>query len=195
MAHGHDSFLRVKAPRGRPEDGVRHVQGPSFEAFSRRHYGGLLHFLRLRVANEEDARDAAQESLMRLLRYRESEPESAWKPLLYRIAINVVGEQFRRGGVRQAAHHVPLDGMELASEEPGQEELVARAQQEALLRQAILALPPRWRQVYLLSRMQDMTYVQIARHCGISVKTVEKHMSQALAALCRRAGSGGGDAF
>ncbi len=192
MSHGHDSFLEVH--RDIPA-GASCPQASRFEAFSRQQYGGLLQFLRLRVANEEDARDAAQESLLRLLRYRDTAFESEWKPLLYRIAINVVGEQFRRGSVRQVARHVPIDGLELVSEEPTQEDLVARGQQEALLRAAILALPPRWRQVYLLSRMQGMTYAQIARHCGISVKTVEKHMTQALAALCDRVGSGGGGAL
>lgn len=191
MAHGHDSLL--ERTRGGPELESR-LQPRRFEAFSRDHYDGLLHFLRLRMANEEDARDAAQESLMRLMRYRDTEPESAWKPLLYRIAINVVGEQFRRGSVRQAGKHVSLDNVELVSDAPSQEDIVARAQQEALLREAILSLPPRWRQVYLLSRMQKMTYAQIARHCGISVKTVEKHMTSALGALCSRVGSGAGDA-
>ena len=191
MAHGHDSLLEL--PRDMPA-AEPCAQPHRFDAFSREQYDGLLHFLRLRVSNEEDARDAAQESLMRLMRYRDTEPEAAWKPLLYRIAINVVGEQFRRGAVRQAGKHVALESIELASDEPTQEDLVARAQQEALLREAILSLPPRWRQVYLLSRMQEMTYAQIARHCGISVKTVEKHMTSALAALCSRVGSGAADA-
>jgi RNA polymerase sigma-70 factor (ECF subfamily) len=190
MAQRPDDFLEMTRDCSAGDDMRTH----GFAVFSRLQYGGLLSFLRRRVANEEDARDAAQESLMRLMRYRDTEPEVSWKPLLYRIAINVVGEQYRRGSVRHYTHHVPIDDLELASDEPTQEELVAHAQQEALLREAILSLPPRWRQVYLLSRMQGMTYVQIARHCGISVKTVEKHMSNALAALCDRVGLGGADA-
>ena len=190
MAHSYEDFLEV--PRAFPASDDMQTRG--FAAFSRLQYGGLLSFLRRRTANEEDARDAAQESLMRLMRYRDTEPEAAWKPLLYRIAINVVGEQYRRGNARQCTHHVSIDDLELVSDEPTQEELVTHAQQEALLRQAVLSLPARWRQVYLLSRMQGMTYAQIAVHCGISVKTVEKHMTSALAALCDRVGAGAADA-
>lgn len=191
MSHGHDSFLEI--PRQIPAEEPRaHIGG--FEAFSREQYGALLHFLRLRVPNEEDAKDAAQESLMRLMRYRETEPDSAWKPLLYRIAINVVNEQYRRGGVRQATKQISLDNLEIPSEDPTQEELIEREQQQAWLRAAVLGLPARCRQVYLLSRMQGMTYTQIARHCDISVKTVEKHMTQALAGLCSKVGSGAADA-
>ncbi|RAO75141.1 RNA polymerase sigma factor [Dyella jiangningensis] len=190
MAHRHDDIL--EATRDFSADGDRRAHG--FAAFARLQYGGLLSFLRRRTANEEDARDATQESLMRLMRYRDTETEAAWRPLLYRIAINVVGEQYRRGSARQRSHHVPIDDLELMSDEPTQEDLVVHAQQEALLRQALLSLPPRWRQVYLLSRMEGMTYAQIAVHCGISVKTVEKHMTNALAALFDRVGSGASDA-
>lgn len=190
MAHSHDNLLEARRDFSANKD----MQTHGFATFSRQQYSGLLSFLRRRAASEEDAKDATQESLMRLMRYRDTEPEAAWKPLLYRIAINVVGEQYRRSSARQYTHHVAIDDLELVSDEPTQEDLVARAQQEALLRQAILSLPPRWRQVYLLSRMQGMTYAQIARHCNISVKTVEKHMTNALAALCDRVGSGATDA-
>ena len=194
MAHGFDSFLEM--PRDLPvREEELHGRMRSFEMFSRAHYGGLLHFLRLRVANEEDAKDAAQESLMRLMRYRETEPDASWKPLLYRIAINVANEQFRRGSVRRVSRQVSLDDVELASAEPTQEELIDREQQQAWLRDAVMSLPIRCRQVYLLSRMQGMTYAQIASHCDISVKTVEKHMTKALAVLCSRVGSGNADAL
>src|SRR3546814_11856422 len=79
----------------------------------------------------------------RLLRYRETEPASSWKPLLYRIATNVMGEQFRRASARQATRHVPLEGMEIASGAPAPEDLIEQQQHEAILRDAILALPTR----------------------------------------------------
>ena len=51
MAHGFDSFLEM--PRDLPvREEEPHERMRSFEAFSREHYGGLLHFLRLRVAND-----------------------------------------------------------------------------------------------------------------------------------------------
>jgi DNA-directed RNA polymerase specialized sigma24 family protein len=39
--------------------------------------------------------------------------------------------------------------------------------------------------VFLLSRTQLMTYPEIALHCGISLKMVEKHISRALA-ICAK---------
>lgn len=192
MAHGQDNLLQAPS---RPSLSEADCDVRRFDRFSHEQYPALLSFLRLRLYNEEDARDATQESLMRLMRYRGKVPASDWRPLLYRIAVNVANEWFRRAHARRADRSVSLDDVELVSEEPTQEDLVERQQQEALLEAAILALPARCRQIYLLSRMQGMTYTQIAAHCDISVKTVEKHMSQALAIVCERVGKGVGGAL
>src|SRR3546814_15842235 len=100
-----------------------------------------------------------------------------------------MGEHGRRRSSRQAARHVPLEGMESASGAPAPEDLIDEQQPEAILRDAIRALPTRCRQVYRLSRMEGLSYKQIANRCGIAVKTVEKQITQALARLCA-AGSG-----
>lgn len=48
---------------------------------------------------------------------------------------------------------------------------------------ALNALPPRARQVVILRRFENLTYLQIAARLGISVSAVEKHMARAMAAL------------
>ena len=58
----------------------------------------------------------------------------------------------------------------------------------ALLRQALFKLPERCRQVYLLNRVSGMSYTQIARHCGITANTVEKHIARALQGLRKELG-------
>jgi RNA polymerase sigma-70 factor (ECF subfamily) len=42
--------------------------------------------------------------------------------------------------------------------------------------------------VYLLNRINGMSYAQIAQHCGISAKTVEKHIARALQGLRQELG-------
>lgn len=184
MAHGHDSLLEL--PRDLSADEPR-VDVRGFEAFSREQYGSLLQFLRLRTS-EEDARDIAQESVTRLLRYRDTEPASAWRPLLYRIARNLLNEQYRRSQSRKEHQNVPLDTIEVADPAPPLELVLMQEQQEAWLRAAMLALPPRCRQVFVLCRVDGLSHAEVARRCGISVKTVEKHLTKALAALCDKAG-------
>jgi RNA polymerase sigma-70 factor (family 1) len=51
---------------------------------------------------------------------------------------------------------------------------------QSILQKIIAQLPPEHQLIYKFSREQNMTYREIAQHLGISVKTVEKKMSDAL---------------
>ncbi|GAB2573754.1 RNA polymerase sigma factor [Dyella jejuensis] len=167
----------------------------SFEAFLRSQARGLLQFLRARTASEQDAEDAMQESMAKLLRYRESEPPSAWKQLLYRIAVNVAHDQFRVALSRHSKEHVTLDQMEIATPGHSPEQRAIHEQQMARLRKAILELPPKCQRVYLLKRVHGMSHAQIAQRCGISVKMVEKHLASALSQLRRKVGDSPAEPF
>ncbi|ULQ46915.1 RNA polymerase sigma factor [Flagellatimonas centrodinii] len=155
----------------------------SFELFLQEHRVAVLNFLRSRVPCEADAQDATQESFIRLMRYAEAQPPSAWKPLLFRIAINVAHDQARMSATRQGTGLVPLDSEELVSDEPPQEQLVSQQQELAMIHKVIMRLPPKCRQVYLLHRLRGLSYAEIATYCGISRKTVEQHMARAFTDL------------
>lgn len=166
----------------------------NFDRFVREQYHGLVQFLRSRTATRQDAEDAAQESLAKLLRYRESEPQSAWQRLLYRIAINVAHDQFRVAATHHSAQHVPIEDQAIAAPGRTPEQQLDRAQQVARLRQAIHELPPKCQRVYLLKRMHGMSHANVAEHCGISVKMVEKHLANALVFLRRKVGESAAEA-
>ena len=54
---------------------------------------------------------------------------------------------------------------------------------DTLLKEAMDQLPPKCREVFVLSRVSDLTYQQISETLGISVKTVENQMGKALKIL------------
>jgi RNA polymerase sigma factor (sigma-70 family) len=66
-------------------------------------------------------------------------------------------------------------------------EIQARQDVELVYR-AIEEMPPKCRQVFLLSRVRKMTHPEIARHCGISLQAVEKHISRGLAICAQKVG-------
>lgn len=49
---------------------------------------------------------------------------------------------------------------------------------------AIMTLPPKTIRTFELSRVQGMSYMEVARAMNMSVKSVEYHISKALALLC-----------
>lgn len=155
----------------------------TFEAFLNRERTPLLGFLRRRMPSEEDAQDVAQECLMRMLRYADSEPPRAWKPLLYRVAANAACDHARRRAARHTDEHVPLEQEDLISDTLRPDQALARDEELAILEQAILELTPKCRQVFLLHRMEGMTYSEIADHMGFSESMVQKYISRALGSL------------
>ncbi|HJU73447.1 MAG TPA: sigma-70 family RNA polymerase sigma factor, partial [Gemmatimonadaceae bacterium] len=63
------------------------------------------------------------------------------------------------------------------------DESVTESELAAAVRAAVDRLPPRCREVFMLSRDSGLTYGEIAKALGISIKTVETQMGRALKAL------------
>lgn len=158
----------------------------------RRHHDALIRFLRRRLRDPADAEDMAQEAYIRMMRYEGSREVSSPSSLLYRVAGNLATDQFRAEQTRHAADHVDIHEIAPASEHPEADRELAAKEDLAVALQAIDELPPKCRQVFLLSRVRHMTYQEIATHCGISVKMVEKHMHRALATCVKAVNRVGG---
>lgn len=158
---------------------------PLFEAAFREHHAALVQYLRSRFGNDADARDIAQETYLRVLRYRENQDLDSLKALLFRIATNLVAMRARTARAHRGVGHNTLDEeLVLPANEPSVEQRVADEQQLDRLMEVIKRLPPKCQQAFVLSRFHDMSYPEIAKRCGISVKMVEKHIAKALE-ICR----------
>jgi RNA polymerase sigma factor (sigma-70 family) len=165
---------------------ARHL---SIQEIIRRHHAALIKFLRRRLSIADDAEDVAQEAYIRMMRYEGSSELSSPSAMLFRIAVNVANDHGRAAVARRNKLHTEIDSVDLTSELPSAEREVLACQTLDLLLDTIDELPPKCRQVFLLSRASDMTYPEIAAHCGISVKMVEKHISRAIAACLEKVGS------
>jgi RNA polymerase sigma factor (sigma-70 family) len=103
------------------------------------------------------------------------------------VAANVACDQERMGKTRHRWQHSSIEEEEIdfPSKEPSVERVLEGQETYRNVCKNIERLPPRCKQVFLLSRVHGMTYPQIAAHCNISVKMVEKHISHALVELLR----------
>ncbi len=121
-----------------------------------------------------------------MMQYQDSRQIRSPSSMLFRIAINVANDLGRAERARGVRKQCNVDDLDIASDEPSAErQLMAREDLELLYR-TIEQLPPKCRQVFLLSRVRRMTYSEIAKHCGISRKMVEKHVSRALAVCMQK---------
>lgn len=160
----------------------------SFDEFVQDRSLALQRFVSNLGASIEDAKDLVQETFMRLMRYRDSASPEEWTPLAYRILLNLYRDKQRQSANAGQVSFVAIDEklLQRSSEERSPETRFSDQQQLALARSAILGLPDRCREIYLLNRIEGLSYPSIARRCGISVKAVEKHISRALRELRAR---------
>lgn len=172
------------------------AQALDFDAFFLQHKRALGAYLHRRLPIDADVQEILQESYARILDYGYggSRPPEVWKALLYRIATNLAYSRLRMDRAHNVAGQQSVDEIELLSEAPSQERVLAAQQELALIRHTLLQLSPKCRKVFLLSRTHHKTYPEIAQLCGISVKMVEKYISQALAALRQAVGDRRGEA-
>lgn len=147
----------------------------------------LLGFFRARLSSPQDAADARQETYLRLLRLRDPEAITDPRAYLFKVARSVAIATGSRAAAERALFTPdPRAAEALACEAPGVERIVASRQELALLARTIDTLPPRCREVFVLSRLCGMANGAIAERLGISRNMVEKHIMRALL-TCRAA--------
>ncbi|ACG78803.1 RNA polymerase sigma-70 factor, ECF subfamily [Phenylobacterium zucineum HLK1] len=169
--HPFDDEGRPTAPAA--EASARHDH-PQLDAAYRDHAGWLVAFLRRRFS-ARDAEDLAQETFVRAAGAQVTLRNP--RGFLARVALRVVQDDARRQAARPT--FAPEDAAPDPATDPDQAEAV-------LLKEVVLSLPPKLREVFLLSRFHGLTYEEIARRCNLSVKTVEARMTRALAMCVAR---------
>jgi RNA polymerase sigma-70 factor (ECF subfamily) len=137
----------------------------------------------LGAASPEDAEDVAQDAFLaaydKRATFRKGE---SFRPWLYRIAVNRCLDRHRartrrppplsidEGPEAVDAGHDPLGSM-LAVE------------RDARLQSAVDALPPKYKAVFLLRHVDDLSYEEIAVAADLPIGTVKTHLFRARAQL------------
>ena len=149
------------------------------------HRTALLQYLTRLLHSSEDAEEIVQETYIRLLKLEDlGHLDSEVRRFLFRIATNLARDRFRQRKARAHDAHVPFDMLELEGSSEAPEEIVDWDAGMVVLKQALLDLPPRHRQVFLLHVTENMSYRTIAKHLGVSTKTVERDLAMVLE-LCQ----------
>jgi len=165
-------------PTGRGDPGlVARYREPLIRYFSRR--GVPVHA----------ADDLAHDCFTRLFALAGRDHIDNEEAYIFRIASSVYTDHVRRAHSRQAANHVGLDATDmdqLAAEEPGADRVLEGQEAFARLLEALKELKPKTREIFLLNRIDGLTYTAIAVRYGVTSSAIEKHMMRALVHLNSR---------
>jgi RNA polymerase sigma-70 factor (ECF subfamily) len=164
----------------------------AFGALYRRYQGRVFRFALLMSGCSSTADDVTQEVFLALLREsRHYDPAlgtlSTW---LYGIARKQVLRALRRNQSfiqlgDESDDEEPAPVRYLISQDNPLNELT-RSEMAGAVRQAVLALPARYREVVVLCDFQEMSYAEAAQALDCSVGTISSRLNRARALLARR---------
>ncbi len=143
------------------------------------YFDSVRNYVYYRSGDTEEATDIAQETFMRIWEKQLISQNPNIKALLFKIAGDLFISSYRKQKTAQKfiLNLKPDANFETPEDKIKFEELNNN------YRQALQNLPEKQRTVFMMSRMDEMKYTEIADALGLSVKAVEKRMTSALAYL------------
>lgn len=175
-----DSRDALLARLGRTEDWS--VAGRDFREIFSEFYPLVLRYFVRQGFSEEDSRDLAQETMLRIYR---SLPDFSGDAQLgtwvFQVTANVCrnAARMRAAHKRSASEAPPDEGEDLPDEGDGPLRELLTGERARILTEALRDLPPQMRRCVELRVQRDLTYREIAELMQISLNTVRAHLFQA----------------
>lgn len=172
--------------------GIKNGSEQAFHLFFTRTYARVTRYLHKTLSDNRFADDIAQEVFIRLWQNRQridpAQPLEAW---LFAIVRNTAATYIHKMLAERTRLQKARQSRLLYAEEIGSEPVVSNEGVPALdykdslslYHQALETISPERLQCFRLHREEGLTYHQIAEAKGISVKTVEKHISFVIRSL------------
>jgi len=150
-----------------------------FEHIFQSHYETIRNYIYYKSGSIDEAEDIAQEAFLKIWEKRETIIHSTVKSLLYTIAGNIFLNrwQHRNVEIQFALQYVSEETSSTPEYDLEMKEF------DEKLQVALSALTEKNRIVFLMNRIDRMTYQEIANTLNISIKAVEKRMNKALTFL------------
>lgn len=155
--------------------GIRNDDKNAFKELYKKYYSSLINFAWYRTYSIETARDLVQDVFCKIWMSRKKlDSKKSIKSYLYKSVSNaIINNHKLRSTSNLTLEYAPN---ERAQSDTDNELIVD-------MRNAVSNLPEKLRIVFTLSRYDGFSYNEIAEICQISVKAVEKRMSNAFKKL------------
>lgn len=153
-----------------------------FKALFDRHFDPIRRYLYYRSGDGQLSTDLAQDTFMKVWeRGKPLKPDEDYG-LLYKIAGDLFVSHIRRVKLSREI----FSELEFPLRDEGPEGELQYRELEENYKRVLAGLPEKQRTVFMMSRMEELSYGEIAERLSISVKAVEKRMSAALVQMRRK---------
>ncbi len=158
---------------------------PDLETLFRQHHAWLFGRLLRRASNHGDAEDVASETFLQIGQDPARTDLRDPRAFLTTVAKRLLFQLWRRQDLERAYLDTLRGRPEAAS--LSQEDHAMWIEAIAQIDRVLAALPSPVRTAFLLSRLDGLSYPEIATQLGVSLATVERHMQRALLQCLRHA--------
>lgn len=149
-----------------------------FKQLYLRYRPGLISFACSYLANEGQAEEVVNDVFLGLWKKRETlEYSDDLKSYMFTSVKNRCFNAIRKN---KQLSETPIEDWDMPVQMHDASQKLEAMELSAQINYLIDEMPPKCRQVFLLSRMEDMSYKEIAAHMEISPKTVENQIGNAL---------------
>lgn len=155
-----------------------------FKSIFDQYYHPVKNFLYYKLGDVVLAEDLTQEVFMKAWEKKEEIIVETVKSYLYKIANNLAINHFNSARSRYKFELSEDNPAKDTSEAPDYK--MEKDEFEERLKEAIADLTENQRVVFLMNRIDDLTYREIAERLDVSVKAIEKRMHKALEALRKK---------
>ena len=145
-------------------------------------YYPVRNFIYYKTGDMQTSEDLTQDTFMKVWEKRETIDIRTVKPLLYKIANNIF---LNRIDHEKVVLKFAAENTQCSMSSPP-DFVMEMNEFDERLKSSISAMDEKNRTVFLMNRIDELTYTQIAQNLGLSVKAVEKRMSKAIAFLKKR---------
>jgi RNA polymerase sigma-70 factor (family 1) len=154
----------------------------AFESIFARYSQKLYRFSLSYLKSEPEAEDIVQEVFLKIWQNRASlKTDTSFQSYLFTIALHAIQKSF----IKKAKEQKFQIGLfeEFSSENPSLEDELNVEALFSKLNQLIEEMPPRRREIFLLRKKEGKSIQAIARGMGISEKTAENQITEAMNSL------------
>jgi RNA polymerase sigma-70 factor (ECF subfamily) len=164
--------------------------GVEIEAFLREVEARAYRIALMGVRDRDEAFDIVQDAMIRLVRRYARRPSAEWRPLFYRILQNRIRDAQRRravrsrvlsffGGTGGGEEYDPIVEAPAPGNDGPLQQLLAGDAMQAL-EQALLMLPARQREAFVLRNFEGLDVAQTAAAMSCTEGSVKTHYSRAV---------------
>jgi len=166
---------------------VKEGKASAFDKLYKAYCSRLYFFAFSILKSKEDAEEVVQNTFFKIWEKRKTiDSNYAFKSFLFAIAYNIIVDLLRERLKERKYKEVILDR---ATSNYNLEEAIEFGDLLVQVQKIVTELPPRKNEIYQLSRVDHLSYSEIAEKLNISVKTVENSLNFSMNFIKRRLGN------